>query len=1219
MQEYNSSLYSARDTKEDTSEFLSSTTRGLPTISTSFSSSSSSSASAMIGSSSLPDQQNSIERSTSNGSTASNLSRPPYSSTALLSPKRRTNHSSSLVTNTHNHRPSSSSSPPSVISSLSSSSKPNSPMHTPRSSPKRKLEHSLPLPPTPSSIRSNHTRNNAHILPVTWIRCIVRTVPTRCRLWCCQSLVWGSPIFRFSMLFLSMAVLISGYFSYDLPGITSSEVKSTLNLNNASFGALFSVYALPNSIMPLFSGAYFTKVGVWKGVLVISGIITLGIWLIAVAIAQESYVLLLLGRAIYGIGGDSIYVGIDVLATGWFRDTEIGLAYGIIQAAGQAGSFIAFYGVPSLAEYLGNWRTVYYVAAGIATLAFIALIIAKTIEDNSIEPENDESSLSSTDEENDDETNGTEQENIDETDNTNPNEWETTKSEQYPTLGSTSSPLSPKPLGGGGRRRKVGAVTFQRSSSDSTVPSESSSRSLIHDGTEGIGPHASNHSSAGSTYHHHHHSYHPTNNDTKNDYESGDDSELEKLIHHSHPHSPSSLSTPAASNEWRPKQYRRRIHGLCSICVYSRLGDILGLEHLLGLSTEFWLVFLCIIIYSSVFYTFLAFGNDFLQTTYGMNAFESGRVVGLISISSCILSPTSGLLLDKVSGRSLAAFIAMLLACISFFLLGFTSLPVVPLIGTAGIAYSILPSALYPIVAEVVPDESFTVVYAAVNAGVNMLLTVTVYSVGWISHITASVSHGNEPNEISTDLTTVIHDTDESKPNYYYVFAIFVMLTGIGTAASGYMLYLRWHKGTLFQKSELVSEFELAVSEEKEEETTATEPYERTTEFVTESIRSSKDQKTTKRVPIIHLQPHSNLDTDTVTIPLTLPSTSLTKETSFLPETDSRNEYNQNLANEYRHEHAKPIKGIGLRGRTILQTNPLPIPDTASSTVLADLSKHATTNLLRTNRGTVQRIRSVGTASPYPNIISGVGEIISSVPTVTAASTSAGLSGPVFIRNDGKVYSGLGLAQRMGHNIPMQVMDARHRGGFTRPTLGFPYPFQVQEKSTSHTGRTVPVPISGKRGLPTTTISSSVPGTGNGTPSFDASEEKQGKSVLSVDGGNSSSSILSKSYAGPYYLEQIYHRKNRRSRTMEPSSSSTIGTRSYIITPTAALPPSKTTTKPLPPTSESLASVLKKEPQSTVNVRKPPPPTGIRIEIPNEASGNDGKKEYQPLPSRSPP
>jgi MFS family permease len=104
-------------------------------------------------------------------------------------------------------------------------------------------------------------------------------------------------------------------------------------------------------------------------------------------VSLESFWIMLLGRVVYGIGGESMFVGVDVLATEWFKDAELGLAYGLVQAAGQAGSFAAFYGVPTLligAHY--NYSISYYIATLISVVAIGLLIIGHALEQTSIAP-----------------------------------------------------------------------------------------------------------------------------------------------------------------------------------------------------------------------------------------------------------------------------------------------------------------------------------------------------------------------------------------------------------------------------------------------------------------------------------------------------------------------------------------------------------------------------------------------------------------------------------------------------------------------------------------------------------------------------------------------------------------------------------------------------------------------------------------------------------------
>lgn len=110
-------------------------------------------------------------------------------------------------------------------------------------------------------------------------------------------------------------------------------------------------YSISNTIVPLLSGPFFGRFGKWAGVTVIAATITAGIFVVWFGMLANNFWVVLLGRTIYGLGGESVFVGVDILVTKWFRGAEIGFAYGLIQAAGQAGSFTALYSVPALIEH----------------------------------------------------------------------------------------------------------------------------------------------------------------------------------------------------------------------------------------------------------------------------------------------------------------------------------------------------------------------------------------------------------------------------------------------------------------------------------------------------------------------------------------------------------------------------------------------------------------------------------------------------------------------------------------------------------------------------------------------------------------------------------------------------------------------------------------------------------------------------------------------------
>lgn len=137
---------------------------------------------------------------------------------------------------------------------------------------------------------------------------------------------------RYTLLSVSVFAVFSGYFNFDLPSITVSELKAPpLSLTQNEFALLFTVYSIPNIFLPLISGAFLDRVGVWYGVLSIATLKTCGVLLVNLGVAISSYATMLCGRIMYGLGGESLYVGIDVLTTTWFLGSELGFSYGLVE------------------------------------------------------------------------------------------------------------------------------------------------------------------------------------------------------------------------------------------------------------------------------------------------------------------------------------------------------------------------------------------------------------------------------------------------------------------------------------------------------------------------------------------------------------------------------------------------------------------------------------------------------------------------------------------------------------------------------------------------------------------------------------------------------------------------------------------------------------------------------------------------------------------------
>ena len=84
----------------------------------------------------------------------------------------------------------------------------------------------------------------------------------------------------------------------------------------------------------------FDKIGNRTGIVLFSIILCLGQGLFTIGGYTMSFSLMVLGRIIFGIGCESMYVGQSAIISEWFLHFELPLAMSMISCVPLAGSFI---------------------------------------------------------------------------------------------------------------------------------------------------------------------------------------------------------------------------------------------------------------------------------------------------------------------------------------------------------------------------------------------------------------------------------------------------------------------------------------------------------------------------------------------------------------------------------------------------------------------------------------------------------------------------------------------------------------------------------------------------------------------------------------------------------------------------------------------------------------------------------------------------------------
>lgn len=162
-----------------------------------------------------------------------------------------------------------------------------------------------------------------------------------------------------------------------------------------------------------------------------------------------------------------------------------------------------------------------------------------------------------------------------------------------------------------------------------------------------------------------------------------------------------------------------------------RISDILTL---LTNRSYIFIALLCVTFYSAVF-PFLAFAPDFFANKFGLSAVESGEIASYLPLATLIFTPLFGFLIDRY-GRSATAMIfgsLVLLAVHSIF--AFTHIsPVVPML-MLGLAFSLVPAAMWPSTVRLVEEKQIGTAYGLMYSIQNLGLWAFPLLAGYILDI----------------------------------------------------------------------------------------------------------------------------------------------------------------------------------------------------------------------------------------------------------------------------------------------------------------------------------------------------------------------------------------------------------------------------------------------------------------------------------------------------
>jgi MFS family permease len=212
-----------------------------------------------------------------------------------------------------------------------------------------------------------------------------------------------------------------------------------------------------------------------------------------------------------------------------------------------------------------------------------------------------------------------------------------------------------------------------------------------------------------------------------------------------------------------------------SISTATEQFHINDLVKLLTNRSFIYITLLCVTFYSAVF-PFQSFSPDFFLNKFNVTKEQSGQIASLLSVGTIFFTPLVGYFVDRF-GKSASLMIYGSLMIV-FIHLAFALTPIspIPLMIILGIAFSLVPAAMWPSVAKIVNEKTIGTAFGTMFAVQNLGLFAFPILIGLVLDKT---NPGITPEMVANGLG-----------KYDYTYAV-IMLAGLGILGFTFALLLK--------------------------------------------------------------------------------------------------------------------------------------------------------------------------------------------------------------------------------------------------------------------------------------------------------------------------------------------------------------------------------------------------------------------------------------------
>ena len=133
-------------------------------------------------------------------------------------------------------------------------------------------------------------------------------------------------------------------YCYDNPAALIEQLINDVGLSNVEYNLLYSVYAWPNIFVPIITGILVDWIGINTIIIIMFTLVLLGHGIFIWGVSNGNFMIMIIGRLIFGIGAESFEVAETPLIIEYFKGKELSFALGLNLSFSRIGSSINQFG-----------------------------------------------------------------------------------------------------------------------------------------------------------------------------------------------------------------------------------------------------------------------------------------------------------------------------------------------------------------------------------------------------------------------------------------------------------------------------------------------------------------------------------------------------------------------------------------------------------------------------------------------------------------------------------------------------------------------------------------------------------------------------------------------------------------------------------------------------------------------------------------------------------